>query len=94
MHSDTRLAIVPYFCIDHDMEEALNRAHPLNGALVGVLEGLEVNGDSQVHTEHTVDELIRLAEDAPIVRAVNILLQAAATTGASDIHIEPKEHHQ
>jgi type IV pilus assembly protein PilB len=36
--------------------------------------------------------LQNLVQDAPITRALNAILDSAATTKASDIHIEPHEH--
>lgn len=35
--------------------------------------------------------LQRLVQDAPITRALNAILENAATQGASDVHIEPRE---
>src|SRR5581483_10707931 len=32
-----------------------------------------------------------LAEDAPIAKTVNIILEYAVRSGASDVHIEPRE---
>jgi type IV pilus assembly protein PilB len=37
-------------------------------------------------------KLENLVQDAPITRALNAILDSAATTRASDIHIEPHEH--
>ena len=39
-----------------------------------------------------VDQLIVHANDAPVVRYVNLLLMEAVRDGASDIHFEPGEH--
>ncbi len=38
------------------------------------------------------NKLENLVQDAPITRALNAILDSAATTHASDIHIEPHEH--
>jgi len=35
------------------------------------------------------DESVEIAEDAPIIRMVNVLIQNAIKQGASDIHVEP-----
>ena len=40
-----------------------------------------------------VEDLLEAADDAPIIRMLNALLTQAARDGASDIHIEPFEHH-
>ena len=41
--------------------------------------------------EDNEDELIRSAEDAPIVKLVNSIVASAIAREASDIHIEPQE---
>ncbi len=38
-----------------------------------------------------VEDLLEAADDAPIIRMLNVLLTQAAKDGASDIHIEPYE---
>jgi general secretion pathway protein E len=40
-----------------------------------------------------VEDLLEIADDAPIIRMLNALLTQAARDGASDIHIEPYERH-
>ena len=40
-----------------------------------------------------VEDLLEVADDAPIIRMLNALLTQAARDGASDIHIEPFERH-
>ncbi|MGY8905118.1 MAG: type II secretion system ATPase GspE [Burkholderiales bacterium] len=40
-----------------------------------------------------VEDLLEAADDAPIIRMLNVLLTQAARDGASDIHIEPYERH-
>jgi len=40
-----------------------------------------------------VEDLLEMADDAPIIRMLNALLTQAARDGASDIHIEPYERH-
>ena len=40
-----------------------------------------------------VEDLLEMADDAPIIRMLNALLTQAARDGASDIHIEPYEQH-
>ncbi len=49
----------------------------------------EVDGDD------TTDEVSEedLAEDSPIAQTVNLIIEYAIKTGASDIHIEPHEKH-
>ena len=39
-----------------------------------------------------VDELVHMADEAPIVRLVNLIIGQATRDGASDIHIQPEEN--
>jgi type IV pilus assembly protein PilB len=50
-------------------------------------ESIEVSqGEKQ-----NIDELTKAADDAPVVRLVNLILTEAIKRGASDIHLEPYE---
>ncbi len=50
--------------------------------------GIEVAEDSDADD---MDELARAADDAPVVKLVNLILLDAIKKGASDIHVEPYE---
>jgi type IV pilus assembly protein PilB len=82
--------IAPYLAFTPDLIDAINRAfdvrHKAQSALEDIPEIERAGGDL------SVDELMGLAEDAPIVRLVNSIVQGALANGASDIHIEPQEH--
>lgn len=49
------------------------------------------NQDSSVQFAEDVEQLKELAAEAPVIKLVNQLIQKAAESGASDIHIEPFE---
>ncbi|HLV79754.1 MAG TPA: GspE/PulE family protein [Chthonomonadaceae bacterium] len=91
MHILTGLKIVPHSCFNRELEAAFNRVHPLKKTVTTVLEGLRDLQRAPARGEPTIDELLHLAEDAPIVRVVHSILSAATAAEASDIHIEPKE---
>lgn len=46
---------------------------------------------SKEQNKEDAKELQTLVQDAPITRALNTILEHAVTSGASDIHIEPRE---
>lgn len=48
--------------------------------------------DEEEETEEEIDEA-DLAEDSPIAQTVNLLIEYAIRSGASDIHIEPRENY-
>ncbi|HWV39398.1 MAG TPA: type IV-A pilus assembly ATPase PilB [Vulgatibacter sp.] len=58
-----------------------------------VLEGFDEDEISVEHAEEeaSVIDLERAADDAPVVRLVNLILIDAIKKGASDIHVEPYE---
>jgi type IV pilus assembly protein PilB len=51
-------------------------------------EDVELQGDAQ---EMELSELEKAADEAPVVKLVNVVLSDAVKRGASDIHIEPYE---
>jgi type IV pilus assembly protein PilB len=51
-------------------------------------EGLELAGDQ---AEMDLEALSKAAEEAPIIKLVNLILTDAVKRGASDIHVEPYE---
>lgn len=48
--------------------------------------------DQEEDTEEEIDEE-DLAEDSPIAQTVNLLIEYAVKSGASDVHIEPRENY-
>jgi type IV pilus assembly protein PilB len=71
------------------IEMHLNPTASIDGALADFEdEGMEV-----VKQDETFDlgELEKTAEEAPVVKLVNLILADAISKGASDIHIEPYE---
>jgi type IV pilus assembly protein PilB len=71
------------------IERHLNPTASIDGALADFEdEGMEV-----VKQDETFDlgELEKTAEEAPVVKLVNLILADAISKGASDIHIEPYE---
>ena len=49
-----------------------------------------ISGEEEAEVEESVDEN-DLAEDSPIAQTVNLLIEYGVKSGASDIHIEPRE---
>lgn len=81
--------VVPYLAFPNDVEEAIRRAFGRNRT-AAVLE--EIRDDTLgTAPQETIEQLIGMAEDAPIVRLVNSVVTGAMAAGASDIHLEPQE---
>ena len=77
------------------LEEAMQRYYRGTGETVeGVLEGLDESDFLILRGEEGVADLAALesiANEAPIIRLVNLLLSNAVKAGATDIHLEPFE---
>ncbi len=58
------------------------------GELTKVISSDAIAGDAD--TDETVNEE-ELAEDSPIAQTVNLIIEYGVNSGASDIHIEPRE---
>jgi type IV pilus assembly protein PilB len=88
----TGLDVVPVMASERELESAIqqhtalqvdSKMEKLLGELNQYNYGAAVEADSPG---------LELADDAPVIRMVNSLLQQAVQGGASDIHIEPLEH--
>ena len=71
--------------IDRAIEHQLGAGKTLMGQLVD-----NFGGDDEVN-EADVEHLKDLASEAPVIRMVNLIMQRAVESRASDIHVEPFE---
>jgi general secretion pathway protein E len=72
-----------------DVENAIERYYGGGKSAMGQLvEGLANDGEEVEDVEHLKD----LASEAPVIRLVNMIMQRAVESRASDIHIEPFEN--
>ena len=90
----TGMKILPVVCSEDEIREAIDHYYgssTLAEAIqsLGDEEGPGGNGHDEQITEQA---LRREAEEGPIVRLVNSILEQAVYEGASDIHIEPLEN--
>ena len=81
--------ILPYVVFETDLIDAVGRVYDIRQRTQKVLD--EIADVPSADPELSVDTLIGMAEDAPIVRLVNSLIQSAVSSGASDLHVEPQE---
>ena len=89
----TGLAIEPRLARERDILEALEQAYGAGAGGDGTNSGGET--DTEVafvgEDEEDVNHLRDLASEAPVIRLVNMLINRAVESRASDIHIEPFE---
>jgi type IV pilus assembly protein PilB len=93
LHLMTGMMIVPMLSVSVEVQDAFNRVYNAQSAAESVLKDLEDAGLSQQEKELSIDELVDMAEDAPIIRLVNSIITGGVNSNASDIHIEPQEKH-
>jgi len=76
-----------------DIKTTIDRHINPTASIDGALADFEDEGMEVVKHDETFDisELEKTAEEAPVVKLVNLILADAITKGASDIHIEPYE---
>lgn len=70
-----------------DIEAALERQAGGKSAMGQIVEHLGSDEEAETDVQHLKD----MASEAPVVRLVNLLIQRAVESRASDIHIEPFE---
>ena len=70
--------------------EAIERTYGASTALQKIVEGMGPT-DGDADREEDITQLRDMAFEAPVVRLVNLLIEEAVTSEASDIHIEPSE---
>jgi type IV pilus assembly protein PilB len=81
--------IIPFFSFKSDLIEVIDRVY--DGQHMGNLALAELKTEPDPVEALSAHELEALAEQAPIVRLVNGIIESAVASKASDIHIEPQE---
>ena len=73
-----------------DVQSAINRHYRLDHAAETLVE----EAAAEIQAEQDLDAQLAAAgaEDAPIIKLVNLLITQAVNDRASDIHVEPGEH--
>ena len=61
----------------------------LGAGLAGVKDAIESYKSREITDEDDPDAVAQVAEQAPIIRVANTIIQQAIQVGASDIHVEP-----
>ena len=86
--------ITPALVFENDLNDAINRAFDVNNRAQAILQEISdfvVPGLDEDYNQ-SEDDLLRSAEDAPVVKLVTNIIASAISSEASDIHIEPHEN--
>jgi type IV pilus assembly protein PilB len=96
----TRLEILPLVALEREVVDALGRAKAQKDSENPnlAMESIMRSPDSEIEfskesgkKEESIDQAIESADEAPVIRMVNMMLIEALRTGASDIHFEAME---
>ncbi|MDI6827952.1 MAG: ATPase, T2SS/T4P/T4SS family, partial [Armatimonadota bacterium] len=72
---------------------AVTTGAPLGGGIASIQDAIDSYRSREVSEEEDPDAVARVAEEAPIIRAANTIIQQAIQQEASDIHVEPDRRH-
>ncbi len=88
---DIRPVVSTDVAISRAIERHYNPSEEAMSELFGNLDEPEMELTKEVDEDADLSQLTRSAEQAPVVRLVNLIIYQAIRDGASDIHIEPFE---
>ena len=84
-----RKRIEPYLAFSQDIHEAIDRNYRIGGEVATQLLQMPASASSSADIA-TAEAAAEAIAEAPVVRAVDLLIRQAARDRASDIHIEPQ----
>jgi general secretion pathway protein E len=80
-----KLVLLP----ESDIRAAIHRTYGADGSTAeGVIAGLRADHSAAVDLDLPFDDLVSLANEAPVVKLVSLLLLEALDARASDVHLE------
>ncbi len=74
-------------------ESDTQQLSPIEGIALESDKPITSLNNGQMNFASDLERLNSLAMDAPVVKSVHEIVHLAVVTGATDIHIEPEEHH-
>jgi general secretion pathway protein E len=78
---------------EHDLKSTIRRVYAQDEVTAeGVIAGMSGEARLSAAEEIPLDDLLHLANEAPVVRLVNLLLIEALEARASDVHLEGYHH--
>ena len=78
---------------EHDLKSAIRRVYAQDEVTAeGMIAGMAGERGANADEEIPLDDLLHLANEAPVVRLVNLLLIEALEARASDVHLEGYQH--
>jgi type IV pilus assembly protein PilB len=90
----TGFKVEPVVAAETSIKNAINKHYDSSGMVEDIMKNFDdkdIEALKESEDAVNVAELGQAAEDAPVVKLVNLILTDAIKKGASDIHIEPYE---
>ena len=81
-------SIEAVLALEEGVDKVLDSYYGVTGAVDELIDAID---QQQIKIDEKLD-LSQLAEEAPVIKLVNIMLMKAAKDRASDIHVEPEEN--
>lgn len=91
IHKKTDYIIEPFYISKSSLEFGLKQYHTSLEAEFAKIISKQEKGDEKNDKADVTEKLKEMAEEIPVVRVVDTLLEYAIFEKASDIHIEPQE---
>jgi len=92
------MSVLPVLCRKADIESIMDSYFDQQGGdAAEMIDTISLDDDGSEATLHTLDsidsqrDLLDLANEAPIIKLINLLISGAVKERASDIHVEPFE---
>ena len=88
----TGLTIEPVVASETDIKQAINQYYGTGGSIEEVIKTIKTDTVSTMEREEdlSLEKLHDMAEEAPIIKLVNLIIMQNLRDGASDIHLEPE----
>lgn len=92
LHLKTNFNIEPVVANEVDVKKAINQYYGVGGSIEEIIKSIDMGAVaiSEKEEEVSLEQLHTIAEEAPIIKLVNLIIMQALGDGASDIHVEPE----
>ena len=91
----TKSNIEPAVATETEIKNAISQYYGTSGSIEDVIKSIDVKSlameEAGKEEEIEPDKLRNMAEEAPIIKLVNLVIMQAIRDKASDIHVEPEE---
>ena len=93
----TKSNVEPAVATETEIKDAINQYYKVGGSIEDVIKSMDVQslvieeGKEEKEEVDDAEKLRNIAEEAPIIKLVNLIIMQAIRDKASDIHVEPED---